>query len=123
MNLRRTVRGPITWLIVAVILVLALLTITGSSGGYKAVSLSTIENAIRDGQVASATVQDKEQQIQVTLKSGTQIQKTDKLQSAYTLHYDDTLLAELQKAGVRTYKVKVSHENPFLSVIFNLIPF
>src|SRR5207248_628651 len=45
------------------------------------------------------------------------------LQSSYTLHYDDTVLAELQKAGVRTYKVKVSHESPFLSVIFNLIPF
>src|SRR4051812_18688843 len=91
MNLRRTIRGPITWLIVAVVLVLALLTITTSSGGYKSVSLSTIETAIANQQVASATLQDKEQQIQVTLKQGTEVEKASKLQSSYTIHYDDTL--------------------------------
>jgi len=119
MNLRRTIRGPITWLIVAVILVLALLTITNSTGGYKSVSLSTIESAIRDGKVATATLQDKEQEIQVTLKAG-QEGGDSKLQSSYTIHYDDKLLQELQDASVPTYKVKVSHENPFLSIIFTL---
>src|SRR4051794_23658009 len=123
MNLRRTIRGPITWLIVAVILVLALLTITSSTGGYKSVSLSTIESAIRDGKVATATLQDKEQQIQVTLKSGDEIQKSSKLQSSYTIHYDDALYQELADAGVAERKVKVSHDNPFLSILFNLIPF
>ncbi|HET7530556.1 MAG TPA: ATP-dependent zinc metalloprotease FtsH [Mycobacteriales bacterium] len=126
MNLRRTIRGPITWLIVAVVLVLALLTITSSSGGYKSVSLSTIEQAITNQQVASATLQDKEQQIQVTLKKGADVPGTDgatKLQSSYTIHYDDTLYSELKDAGVTDRKIKVSHENPFLSIIFNLIPF
>jgi cell division protease FtsH len=122
MNLRRTFRGPITWLIVAVVLVLALLTITSTSGGYKSVSLSAIEHAIANQQVQSATLKDKEQQIQVTLKSGQEIDKSSKLQSSYTIHYDDTLLQELQQAGVDS-KVNVSHENPFLSIIFNLIPF
>src|SRR3954452_14539053 len=125
MNLRRTIRGPITWLIVAVVLVLALLTITSSSGGYKSVSLSQIETAIANQQVETATLQDKEQQIQVTLKKGVSIPGVDssKLQSSYTIHYDDKLLAELHDAGIATYKVKVSHDNPFLSIIFNLIPF
>src|SRR4051794_23168687 len=123
MNLRRTIRGPITWLIVAVVLVLALLTITTSSGGYKSVSLSAIEKAISDQQVASATLQDKEQQVQVTLKQGQKVDDASKLQSSYTIHYDDTLMQELSDAGVVDRKVKVSHENPFLSIIFNLIPF
>jgi len=123
MNLRRTIRGPITWLIVAVVLVLALLTITQSSGGYKSVALSTIEQQIVDGNVAQAVLQDKEQQIQVTLKPGHNVNNATKLQSSYTIHYDDALMAELQKYGVGDRKVKVSHENPFLSVIFNLIPF
>src|SRR4051794_32607390 len=125
MNLRRTIRGPITWLIVAVVLVLALLTITGSSGGYKSVSLSTIETAIANQQVDTATLQDKEQQIQVALKKGVSIPGVDssKLQSSYTLHYDDTLYQELKDNNVPDRKIKVSHENPFLSIIFNLIPF
>ncbi|HET7311046.1 MAG TPA: ATP-dependent zinc metalloprotease FtsH [Mycobacteriales bacterium] len=124
MNLRRTFRGPITWLIVAVVLVLALLTITSTSGGYKSVSLSRIEQAISNGQVQSATLKDKEQQIQVTLKSDApKIEGATKLQSSYTIHYDDTLMQELQQAGVTDRKVNVSHENPFLSIVFNLIPF
>jgi cell division protease FtsH len=125
MNLRRTFRGPITWLIVAVVLVLALLTITSTSGGYKSVSLSQIEQAISQGQVASATLKDKEQQIQVTLKKGQSIPGTTatKLESSYTIHYDDTLMQELRQSGVGSRKVSVSHENPFLSIIFNLIPF
>ena len=52
---------PITWLIVAVVVVLALLTFTGTSGGYKSVPLSKIESAISAGNVASATLKDKEQ--------------------------------------------------------------
>jgi cell division protease FtsH len=132
MNLRRTIRGPITWLVVAVILVLLLVTITSSNGGYKNVSLNTIESAIAAGDVASANVLDKEQQIQVTLKSGADVAGVDgakKLQSSYSLHYDDVLLDELKHApGAGTsdalkYNVKVSHENPFLAIIFNLIPF
>jgi cell division protease FtsH len=128
MNLRRTIRGPITWLVVAVILVLALVTLTSSNGGYKGVSLNTIESAISNGDVESANVLDKEQQIQVTIKPDSATSKLDgvdgatKLQSSYTLHYDDTLVDELKTAHTK-YNIKVSHENPFLAIIFNLIPF
>ena len=125
MNLRRTVRGPITWLIVAVILVLALLTITSGNGGYKSVPLSAIENAIGKGQVASAILKDKEQQIQVTLRPGTTIQKASKVESSYTLHYDTNLVEELHAApaGNPTISPKVTHDNVFLSFLFSIIPF
>jgi cell division protease FtsH len=122
MNLRRTFRGPITWLIVAVVLVLALLTITTGSGGYKSVSLSAIETAIADGRVASATLKDKEQEIQVTLKTGERIQNSSKLSSNYTLNYDTTLQDELKKYDVASRKVTVSHANPFLSIMLNFLP-
>src|SRR3954465_11757490 len=127
MNLRRTIRGPITWLVVAVVLVLALVTITSSNGGYKGVALSDIESQIAQGHVASANLLDKEQQIQVTLKDGTPpVQGSTKLQSNYTLHYDTNLAEELKNApnaSTIKYNVKVTHPNPFLSIIFNLIPF
>ncbi|MDQ1683270.1 MAG: cell division protease FtsH [Frankiaceae bacterium] len=122
MNLRRTFRGPITWLVVAVVLVLALLTFTTGGGGYKSVSLSTIESAISNGQVATGTLKDKEQEVDVTLKPGQKIQGTNKLSSSYTLQYDLTLMKELQDAGVSSRKVNVSHSNPFLSVILSFLP-
>jgi len=123
MNLRRTVRGPITWLIVAVVVVLALLTFTSGSSSYKNVSLSDIENAISQGHVTSATLKDKEQQIQVTLSKGNEIKDSTKVESAYTTNYDVTLMQELKTANVDTRKVSVTHENVLLSFVFSLIPF
>jgi cell division protease FtsH len=117
MNLRRTVRGPVTWLIVAVVVVLALLTFTSGSGGYKSVPLSQIEASISQHAVKSATLKDKEQQIQVTLENG------KKYESSYTNHYDQTLQSELQQAGVGTRKVSVTHENVLVSFLFSIIPF
>src|SRR4051794_28172416 len=126
MNLRRTIRGPITWLVVAVILVLALVTITSSNGGYKGVPLNTVEKAIAAGAVQSANVLDKEQQVQVTLNSDAKGYPSTKLQSSYTLHYDEQIVQDLKEAPNASdlqLNIKVSHENPFLAIIFNLIPF
>src|SRR4051812_24973319 len=123
MNLRRTIRGPITWLIVAVILVLALVTITSNNGGYKSVALSKIEQAIAAHEVSSATIKDKEQQIQVTLADNKQIEGSNKLESNYSLHYDDALQQEISDAGVPEKKVTVFHENAFLTILYSLIPF
>src|SRR6476646_7389856 len=117
MNLRRTVRGPITWLIVAVVVVLALLTFTSGDGGYKAVALSQIENSIQSHSIKSATLKDKEQQVQVTTTDG------KKYQSSYTTNYDTVLQQELKDAGVKTRKVSVTHENVLLQFLFSLIPF
>jgi len=104
-------------LVVAVIVVLALLTFTSSSGGYKGVPLSTIEGYVANHQVKSATLKDKEQQIQVTLNDG------KKYESSYTQNYDDPLYSELKQFGVDTRKVSVTHENVFVSFLFSLIPF
>src|SRR4051794_14153599 len=117
MNLRRTVRGPITWLIVAVVVVLALLTFTGSSGGYKSASLSQIESFVASHHVKSATLKDKEQQVQITTDDG------KKYQSSYTANYDTVLQQELKDNGVKTRKVSVTHENVLLQFLFSLIPF
>src|SRR4051794_1679997 len=117
MNLRRTVRGPITWLIVAVVVVLALLTFTGSSGGYKSASLSQIESFVASHHVKSATLKDKEQQVQITTDDG------KKYQSSYTTNYDTVLQQELKDSGVDTRKVAVTHENVLLQFLFSLIPF
>jgi cell division protease FtsH len=123
MNLRRTVRGPITWLIVAVVVVLALLTFTSGDGGYKSVSLSQIETAITQHNVKSATLKDKEQQVQVILADGQKIDGSSKVQSSYTANYDTVLQQELKDSDVATRKVTVTHENVLLSFLFSLIPF
>ncbi|MDT4997179.1 MAG: hypothetical protein QOD45_1247, partial [Pseudonocardiales bacterium] len=66
MNLRRTFRGPILWVIVAILVVFVLLEVATSGGSYKTVSLPTIQTAISNGNVASANLKDNSQEIQVT---------------------------------------------------------
>ena len=98
MNLRRTFRGPIAWVVIAVLLIFGLYAITSSASSYKTVPLPKIENAIAAHQVPSAQLLDKEQEIQVTLKpSGPGFNGATKVQSAYTVHYDADALRRAQE--------------------------
>jgi cell division protease FtsH len=121
MNLRRTFRGPIFWVVLAILVVFGLLEVATAGGGYKTVPLPQIERAISNGQVEKATMLDKEQVIQVTLTEGHQIDGASKVQSDYTLHYDNVLDEELKNGNV-DYTPKVSHPNLFVSLLENLLP-
>ena len=121
MNLRRTFRGPILWVIVAILVVFVLLEVATSGGSYKTVSLPTIQTQIANGNVKAANLKDNSQEIQVTTK--TPINGTTKLQSAYTLHYDETLYNELHAANVTDTTIERDHSNPIVSLLLSLLPF
>jgi cell division protease FtsH len=123
MNLRRTFRGPIIWVIVAMLVVFGLLEIAISGSGYKSVPLPTIQNAIANHQVQSAEMHDNSQQIQVTLNKGQEIDGSSKLQSNYTVHYDTTLYGQLEAAGVKDVTIARDHSNPIITWLFQLLPF
>jgi cell division protease FtsH len=123
MNLRRTFRGPMLWVIVAILVVFGLLEVATAGGSYKTVPLPTIQAAIANHEVASAIVRDNSQEIEITLASGHVIGGATKLQSAYTLHYDDTLINELNSAGVKNTTVQRDHSNPIVSLLIQLLPF
>jgi cell division protease FtsH len=123
MNLRRTVRGPILWVIVAILVVFALLEVATAGGSYKTVPLPTIENAISAGHVKSAVIKDQSQQIQVTLQDGQKIDGSNKLQANYTVHFDSNLDNDLNNAGVKDWSVVREHTNPLVSLLVQLLPF
>jgi cell division protease FtsH len=123
MNLRRTFRGPILWVIVAILVVFGLLEVATSGGSYKSVPLPTIETAIANHEISAATINDTNQIIQITLSDGHTIDGTNKLQSAYTVHYDTTLYGELKASGFKGTKIAQNHSNPILSLLVQLLPF
>jgi cell division protease FtsH len=123
MNFRRTFRGPLLWVIVALLVVFGLLEVATAGGTYKSVPLPSIETAIANHDVASATVRDNSQEIQVTLAQGHLIDGASKVQSAYTLHYDTVLLGELKSADVSKTTIVRDHTNPIVSLLVNLLPF
>jgi cell division protease FtsH len=121
MNFRRTFRGPIFWVVLAILVVFGLLEVATAGGGYHTVPLTSIEKAIANGQVEKANMLDREQVIQVTLTDNHQIDGASKVQSDYTLHYDNVLDEELKNADV-PYTPKVTHPNLFVSLLENLLP-
>ena len=70
MELRRFFRAPLLLIAVAVLLLLFVLDYANSGSSYQQVDTSQIVKDIDAGQVKSALITDKNQTIQVTTKSG-----------------------------------------------------
>ncbi|MGO4427138.1 ATP-dependent metallopeptidase FtsH/Yme1/Tma family protein, partial [Streptomyces sp. MCAF7] len=54
MDVKRYFRGPVMWIVLAVLAVVVLMQVVGSSGGYKSVDTSQVVKAINRNQVQSA---------------------------------------------------------------------
>ena len=128
MNPRRVFRGPILWVIVAILVVFGLLEVATAGGSYKSVPLTTVQTAIQNNQVCSVNLRDNSQEIQVTLCDNREISGSNKLQSAYTLHDDTVLLEKIGAAHTATggtieTNVQRDHANPIVSLLIQLLPF
>ena len=74
MNLKRLFRGPIFWIILAVVALLLVAQAVSSTGGYKTVDTSEVINDIQTGQANQVTLIEGDQQIRATLKNGDKVQ-------------------------------------------------
>jgi cell division protease FtsH len=134
MNLRRTFRGPILWVVVAILVVFGLLEVANSGGTYKTVPLSSIQAAIANHQVVSATLNDSTQEAQVTVTPAGAIDGQTKVQSPYTRNQDTTIENQITAANASAkatnpsakttaFIVKRDHTNPLVSLLLGLLPF
>ena len=87
MELRRFFRAPLLLIAVAVLLLLFVLDYANSGNSYQQVDTAQIVKLINDGQVKSALITDKNQTIQITTKSG------KNLEVAFTVDDPGTFLA------------------------------
>ena len=69
MNVKRYARGPVFWVVIVVVLVIAFSNLWGGGGSYKSVQTGQVVGAIDAGNITNAVVHDKEQIVQVTLKT------------------------------------------------------
>ncbi|MDN3297907.1 ATP-dependent zinc metalloprotease FtsH [Streptomyces ficellus] len=129
MDVKRYFRGPVMWIVLAVLAVVVLMQVVGSSGGYKTVDTGAVVKAIDDNKVdqVKLTTGD-EQMIKVDLKDGQKVSGSDKIQASYIGTQGSDLAATLQKkyeAGDidKGYTVSPSKQSPFVSVLLSLLPF
>jgi len=74
MNVKRILRSPLFLILAAVLLVLVIAQVVGSTNGYKKVDTSTVIAAIEKGEAQQVTIVDRDQEVKVTLNDGSKIE-------------------------------------------------
>lgn len=121
---RRMLRGPLFWIILGIIGVTIFGQISSVGNQYKQVKTSQILAALSQNQVDSALLVDKEQKIQVILKSGNTISGATKVQSNYITGQEPTLVdALVSNPPPRAWNVKIATQSLLITLLFTFGPF
>ncbi|MER5521156.1 ATP-dependent metallopeptidase FtsH/Yme1/Tma family protein, partial [Streptomyces sp. NPDC002763] len=129
MDVKRYFRGPVMWIVLAVLAVVVLMQVVGSSGGYKTVDTGQVVAAINNNKVESAKLTTgDEQTIKVTLKNGEKVDGSSKIQASYIGDQGVTIANTLQtkfqdKQIPDGYTVAPTKQNAFVGVLLSLLPF
>ncbi len=121
---RRMLRGPLFWIIAAIIGVTIFGQISSVGNQYTQVKTSQILAALSQNQVDSVLLIDKEQKIQVILKSGNTISGATKVQANYITGQEPTLVdALVSNPPPRAWNVKIATQSLIITLLFTFGPF
>jgi cell division protease FtsH len=122
MDVKRYLRGPVFWIILILLGVLLVTSISSATGGFKKVNTDVAIRAIQSGEVASAKLIDRDQQLQLTLKDGQEIQGSQKIQTDYVQARQRQLVNMLSANSSIDYTDNVPHTPWFVSILITLLP-
>lgn len=121
MDIKRILRGPVFWIIAAVVLVLLGSTLVSGIGSPKNIDTSQAISEIQKGNVDSATVVDKEQYLDLTLNDGSKVRA--QWVTGQAVEITDQLQAKADAGGLPGgYNVTVPSENLIVTLLFSLLP-
>jgi cell division protease FtsH len=126
MDVKRYLRGPVIWIVLAVVAVILLSRVLDAANGYKKVDTATVVNSIEHNQVQKATlVGGEDMKIRVTLKPGS---KNEKIQASYIEGQGKDLANLLQTKSddgsiPDGFDVDNPKQNFFVSLLVTLLPF
>ena len=125
--MKRLLKGPWLWIVVAVVGVLVALQYLTPNNGPDEVTTSEMEQYITSGQVKEITFVDGDQLIKATLDSGIDRDGGSEVQAHYILGQQQGILAEVKAAVSQGTIEKANSENPqpslLGSVLATLLPF
>jgi cell division protease FtsH len=124
MNRRRILRSWWLWAAVILFCFLVLPSLLAGGSDYKSVDTSQALAQVQDKNVTKAIFEDKEQTLQLTLK--TAVDGHTKIQTQFPAASSDEIFAQLQKAKTTNsgldFQTKVTHDNTWLSLLVSLLP-
>jgi cell division protease FtsH len=123
-RLRRLMRGPLFWIIVAIAAVSIFGQISGAGNRYESIKTSEALDAITKSEVNSAILVDNSQKIRLELKSGKLINGSSKVEASYILRQEPTLVDALTgNPPPQGWSVEVAKQSLFVSFLFSFFPF
>ncbi|WP_406495302.1 ATP-dependent zinc metalloprotease FtsH [Streptomyces sp. NBC_00846] len=131
MDVKRYFRGPVMWIVLAVLAVVVLMQVVGSKGGYESVDTGKVIQAISKDQVAQAKLTTGDEQIiKIELKKDQKLsgESGSKFQASYIgdqgVQLADTLQQKFESGKIdKGYTVSPSKQSPFISILLSLLPF
>ena len=121
--MRKIMRGPLFWIIVALIAVSVFGRISGSGAQFVKVDTSTILAEISNNQVDSAIVIDKDQRIEVVLKAGKFVKGSQRLYASYVAGEEPQIVELLQSnPPPKAWDVKIPTTSLLTTIFFTFGP-
>ena len=120
---RRILRGPLFWIIAALIAVSIFGQISTTGEEFKKVETSVILNEISLNNVQSALIIDRDQKVRVVLKNGEFVDGAAKLEASY-VSGQEPLIVELLTSNPPTsnWNIEVPRQSFFISLILSILP-
>jgi len=123
-RLKRLMRGPLFWIIVAIVAVSVFGQISGAGNRYETIKTSQALDAIAKSDVESAVLVDNSQKIRLELKSGKLINGSAKVEASYIARQEPTLVDALTgNPPSKGWSVEVAKQSLFVSFLFSFFPF
>jgi cell division protease FtsH len=120
---RKVLRGPLFWIILALILVSFFGRLSSSGDKFTKVETSTILAAISANKVDSALVIDRDQKIEVVLKPGNFVKGSKKLYASYVSGEEPQIIELLtSNPPPKKWDVKVPTQSFLTSLFLSIIP-
>jgi cell division protease FtsH len=119
----RIVRGPLFWIVVAILGVTIFGQISTVGNRYDEIGTSQALDAIAQSKVESALVIDKSQKLQLILKPGELINGSSKVEASYVARQEPTIVDALTgNPPPKGWNVSVPQQSLFVSFLFSIFP-
>ena len=119
----RIVRGPLFWIVVAILGVTIFGQISSVGNRYTEIGTSQALDAIAQSKVESALVIDRSQKLQLILKPGELIEGSSKVESSYVARQEPTIIDSLTgNPPPKGWNVSVPKQSLFVSFLFTILP-
>jgi cell division protease FtsH len=123
MDVKRYFRGPVFWIALAILAVLAISSVASSAGGFQKVDTFQVLEAIESGQAQSVRIVDRDQRIELTLADGQEIQGSSRVQADYVDGLQLQVIEALRdNPPPEGWDNDVPQQSWFVSLLFTLLP-